>query len=202
MLTHVSENMVKRAQMCLEGEGGHSALDVMVCHSSILTLSFTHSYVTVYLLSRSNGRFKKWDFPHISCPSYHEFYPMLGHEHSVQYQTSKPLSITYNILSLTYSVLLTSDMIILCTKNLYLIHDSHSPFHICLIVRCHPCPIWPPVPPINLTYIFILPLQLPWANLPYIDFLHCTHQISYPVFLAQVVYPNNLSKSDALCNIS
>jgi hypothetical protein len=41
------------------------------------------------------------------------------------------------------STLLTADVIILCTKNLYLIHDSHFAFHrkMCILpqVRCH-CP--------------------------------------------------------------
>jgi hypothetical protein len=46
-------------------------------------------------------------------------------------------------------------MILLYTKNLYLIHESHSPFHrkmyIRLLVWCHLRPIWPPVLPVNLT---------------------------------------------------
>jgi hypothetical protein len=39
------------------------------------------------------------------------------------------LSIMYDILSLTNSTLLTVDMILLCTKNVYLIHGSHFTFH-------------------------------------------------------------------------
>jgi hypothetical protein len=35
----------------------------------------------------------------------------------------------YDILSLTYSTLLAADMILFCTKNMYLIYYSHSPFH-------------------------------------------------------------------------
>jgi hypothetical protein len=38
------------------------------------------------------------------------------------------LSIIYDILSLN-STLLTADMILLCTKTLYPIHGSHSPYH-------------------------------------------------------------------------
>jgi hypothetical protein len=48
-------------------------------------------------------------------------------------------------------------MILWCTKqNLYLVHDSHSPYHrkkcIRLRVRCHPCPIWPVLPISNLHF--------------------------------------------------
>jgi hypothetical protein len=62
----------------------------------------------------------------------------------------------YHVLSLANSTLLTADMILLCTeKNLYLVHDSHSPFHrrMCILpqVRCHCPPIWPL--PLNLTYL-------------------------------------------------
>jgi hypothetical protein len=69
----------------------------------------------------------------------------------------------YDILSLTISTLLTADMIILCTKSLYIIHDSHSPFRrkMCTLpqVRCHRPPIWPPTLPLNLTYIWLVPLK-------------------------------------------
>jgi hypothetical protein len=41
----------------------------------------------------------------------------------------RPLSIMDDILSLTNSTLLTADMILLCTKTLYPVHGSHSPFH-------------------------------------------------------------------------
>jgi hypothetical protein len=55
----------------------------------------------------------------------------------------------YDILSLTNSTLLTADMILSYTKNLYQIHDSHFPFHrqmcISVLVCCYLCPIWPPV---------------------------------------------------------
>jgi hypothetical protein len=58
------------------------------------------------------------------------------------------LSIMYDILSLTNSTLLTADKIILCTKkNMYLVHDSHSPFYrkMCFLpqIRCHCPPIFP-----------------------------------------------------------
>jgi hypothetical protein len=56
------------------------------------------------------------------------------------------LSIMYDILSLTHYSLLTADDSLIHEKNnLYLIHDSHSPFHrkryTCLLVQCHLCPI-------------------------------------------------------------
>jgi hypothetical protein len=62
----------------------------------------------------------------------------------------------YEIISLKNCTILTADMILLCTKNLYLIHDSDSPsrrkMFIGLLVQYHLCPIWPPVLPLNLTY--------------------------------------------------
>jgi hypothetical protein len=46
-------------------------------------------------------------------------------------------------------------------RNLYLIHNSHSPLHrkMCILpqVRCHCPPIWPPVITLNLTYIWLVP---------------------------------------------
>jgi hypothetical protein len=70
-------------------------------------------------------------------------------------------SIMYDILSLTNSTLLSADMILLCTKNLYPIHDSHSSFRkkmfIHLQVLCHRPSISPPALPLNLTYILIVP---------------------------------------------
>jgi hypothetical protein len=46
-------------------------------------------------------------------------------------------------------------------KKPYLIHGSHSPCHrkmyIRLLVQYHPRPIWPSVPPLNLTYFDISP---------------------------------------------
>jgi hypothetical protein len=79
--------------------------------------------------------------------------------------------------SLTNCTLLTADVFLLCTKQkrLYLIHDSHSPFHrkmyIRLLDQCHVCPISPPVLTLYLTnilfnyinnvnYIFVFLLQL------------------------------------------
>jgi hypothetical protein len=38
----------------------------------------------------------------------------------------RPLIIVYKILSLTNSTLLTGDMVLLCMKTLYLIHNSES----------------------------------------------------------------------------
>jgi hypothetical protein len=74
------------------------------------------------------------------------------------------------ILSLTNSTLLIADMILLCTKNLYPIHGSHSPFHrkmcILLLVRCHCPPIWPTLP-LNVTYIWIISSKLSLGSPPY-----------------------------------
>jgi hypothetical protein len=86
----------------------------------------------------------------------------------------RPITIAYDMLSLTNSTLLIVDIIRFCTKNLYLIHESHSLFHrklyICLLVRFHLCPVWSSVLPFNLTYTRMLicfPI-LSSANLPYI----------------------------------
>jgi hypothetical protein len=70
--------------------------------------------------------------------------------------------------------------------------------YIRLLVRCHPCLIWPRALPTNLTYILIFLSHLPWANLRYTDILHSTYQISYPFSVAYVVYLNNPSTSEAL----
>jgi uncharacterized protein (UPF0248 family) len=65
--------------------------------------------------------------------------------------------IMYDIVSLTNSTHLTADMIPLCTKNLYLIHDSYFPYHrkmcIHLLVLCYLRYIRPLVHPLNVTYI-------------------------------------------------
>jgi hypothetical protein len=86
---------------------------------------------------------------------------------------------------------------------MYLIHDSdslsHRKMYTGLLVRCHLRPIWPPVLPLNLTYISILIPQLSWANLPYTYFWHSTFQISCPVSFAYAHYPKNQSMSEASC---
>jgi hypothetical protein len=46
-----------------------------------------------------------------------------------------------------------------------------------------PCPIWPPVLPLNLTYILVFLSQLSWGNLPYRDLSNFTHKISCPFSL-------------------
>jgi hypothetical protein len=111
----------------------------------------------------------------------------------------RPLSIAYYILSLTNSALLTANIDLFCTKNLYLIHVSHSPFHrkmyIHLLVQCHLCPIWPPVLPLNLTYILIFSFATVMSE----PALHATSYI--PFSLAWVVYPKNVSKSEAFYDI-
>jgi hypothetical protein len=82
-----------------------------------------------------------------------------------------PLSI---ILALTNSTLLTGDLVLSCTKDLYLIHDSHSPLcrRICtlLLVQCHHSPIWPALP-LNVTYIGTVLLKLSVGSPPYANFL-------------------------------
>jgi hypothetical protein len=86
----------------------------------------------------------------------------------------RTLSVMYDILSLTNSTVLTADMILLCTKRLYLIHDSHFPFrrkmYILLLVRCHRLPIWPPAFPLNVTHILIVILIPSLVNRPYTNF--------------------------------
>jgi hypothetical protein len=82
----------------------------------------------------------------------------------------------YDILSLINSTLFNcSHDSLMSEKKPVLNSDSHSLFHrkmhICLLVRCHLFPIWPPVLPLNLTYILIFLLQMWWVNLPYTDFL-------------------------------
>jgi hypothetical protein len=71
-----------------------------------------------------------------------------------------------DVLSLTNSTSLTAEMIPYVPKNLYLIHDSQSPFdikiNIYLLVWCHLYIIWPPVLPLNLTYNLISLSQLAW----------------------------------------
>jgi hypothetical protein len=90
-------------------------------------------------------------------------------------QNQRPLLIMYDILSLTNSTLLTADMILLCTIILVPNSWFPFPFHIRLRVQCHLRPIWPPVLPLNLTYIVIYLPPLPWANLPYY-FQHSKYQ--------------------------
>jgi hypothetical protein len=55
-------------------------------------------------------------------------------------------------------------------KNLYLIHDSHSPFcremRVLPQVRCHYPPIWPPALPLNLTSWLVSSKLSSW-KLPY-----------------------------------
>jgi hypothetical protein len=78
----------------------------------------------------------------------------------------------YNILSLTKSAFLAADMILFRLKKLLSISWFSFPFHrkiyILVLVRCYPCPIWPPALPINLT-MFDIFSQLSWANLAYTE---------------------------------
>jgi hypothetical protein len=89
------------------------------------------------------------------------------------------LSISFRLsrvyfLSLTNSTLSTADVILLRTKNLYLIHSSHFPLcrKLCvlLIVRSLRPSIWPPALPLNVTNILIVLLIPPLVNLPYTNF--------------------------------
>jgi hypothetical protein len=66
----------------------------------------------------------------------------------------RTLSFKYGILTLTNSTFLTADMILLCTKTLYPIHGSHSPFQ---TKRVFPCWYGATALPPNLTNIWILP---------------------------------------------
>jgi hypothetical protein len=101
---------------------------------------------------------------HVPFPRHHQFYLLLGHECSEQLWHQRPLSIMYNILSLTISTLLTADMILICTRNLYLIHETCSPFlrKMCILlqVHCQRPPIWPLAFLLNLTYISTVPSKL------------------------------------------
>jgi hypothetical protein len=96
------------------------------------------------------------------------------------------LIIMYGILSLTDSTLLTADMILLCTKILYPIHSSHSPFnrkmYIILLVWCHcPC-IWTPALPLNLTYIWTVPSKLSLGSPPYTFYVpHSKSHVHIPL---------------------
>jgi hypothetical protein len=61
--------------------------------------------------------------PHRSCPSHHQFYPLLGHECSEKLHM-------YDNLSLETLTLLTANIdSLFAQKHLHPIHDSHSPFH-------------------------------------------------------------------------
>jgi hypothetical protein len=60
---------------------------------------------------------------------------------------------------------------LMCAKNLYLIHNSHSLFcskmYIRLLVWCHCHPIWPPELSLNLINILTVPLKLSLGRLPF-----------------------------------
>jgi hypothetical protein len=118
----------------------------------------------------------------------------------------RPLISMYDILSLTNSTLLTADMILLCTRNLYLIHDSYSPFRrkMCILqqVRCHHPLIWLLSLPLNVTYISTVPLKLSLGSPPYTNSLHSIIQISCPYSIALVFYPGNAFRSETLSWLS
>jgi hypothetical protein len=107
--------------------------------------------------------------------------------HSHRRENLKSYILT-NMYNITDSTLLTADMILLCTKILYPIHSSHSPFnrkmYVILLVRCH-CPrIWPPALPLNLTHIWIVPSKLSLWSPPSTYYLYSTFQISCPCSVA------------------
>jgi hypothetical protein len=93
-------------------------------------------------------------------------------------------------------------MILLCTKNLYPVHGSHSPFDrkmcILLLMRCHCPPIWPHAPTLNLTYIWIVPSKLSLAHpsqSPYVP--HSISDVHIPSLRSfiQIIHPSpRLSK--------
>jgi hypothetical protein len=99
------------------------------------------------------------------------------------------LSFMHDILSLTNSTLLTADMILLWTKNLYLIHNSCSPFHrkMCILpqIWCHRPPIWPHALPLNLIYISTVPSKLTLGSLTYTNSIRCIIWIVYPKYLSR-----------------
>jgi hypothetical protein len=55
-----------------------------------------------------------------------KFLPNLGIENIGRHQLTP--SVMYGILLLTNSIHLTADIVLSCTKEPVLIHDSHSPF--------------------------------------------------------------------------
>jgi hypothetical protein len=72
--------------------------------------------------------------------------------------------------------------------------------HIPLLFRCHHCPIRPPVLPINPTYIAI-PFATLLSILALYKLLTFHVQNLMSIFSTYVVYPNNLFKSEGLCDI-
>jgi hypothetical protein len=93
--------------------------------------------------------------PHKSCPSHHQFYPLLELEHSEQWHVSSdllwhPVTNKLNPHNCWYDYPIHK-------KKLYLIHDSHSSFlrEMCILQQCwyHRPPIWLPALSLNLTYL-------------------------------------------------
>ena len=75
-----------------------------------------------------------------------------------------PLRTTYDIPSLTNSTLLVADIILWCTKILFLIDDFRFFFHRIkynpLFLQCSLCPTQPPVHTLNLIYASLIPWLL------------------------------------------
>jgi hypothetical protein len=87
------------------------------------------------------------------------------------YYLLHPITTTLNPLNCWYDSLMQKKK-----KNMYLIHDSHSPFlrKMCILprVRSHHPPIRPSALLLNLTYIWLAPLPMSLGSLPYTDSLH------------------------------
>jgi hypothetical protein len=67
-----------------------------------------------------------------------------------------------------------------------LIALSIEKMYIRLRVRCHLCPIWPPVLALYRTYILIVLSQLPWANLPYTRIKSHVHFLQLRSFMQRI----------------
>jgi hypothetical protein len=119
--------------------------------------------------------------PHRSCPLYHQLYPLffsfihlfVFHKSiqswgmNIQNNITPATSLYYTWNHITNKLHARNcwyDFLIYIQKTLSLIYDSHSPFHRKmydrLLVQCDPCPIWPPVLPLNLSYSSVFLLQV------------------------------------------
>lgn len=109
-----------------------------------------------------------------------------------------------DILSPSHSTLSIADKILLHTKNLNLIYDSHSPEQ-CIAPTPGSIPLLSHLTSCALTKynlrILILLSQLSWVNLPYIDLLYTMYHTLDPFSWAEV-RPKYLSRSEGLCCIS
>jgi hypothetical protein len=114
--------------------------------------------------------------PGRSCPLYLQLYHLLQQERCELIWHQLPLVFICNILSLTNSPRSTADMILLCTKIQYQIHDPHSPLRrrmrILLLFRSTPLPPASSTPTINkkqTPWPLLLKPTIPTDRLPLID---------------------------------